>query len=108
MGDGDFVLSIQNLEETKEGYTPKLTIDRLIGKVAEDYSLGMEAIRGNKRSKAICEARALIAYLSAVRLGLSFAEVARCLNLNRSSVARMAQKGGKIASRIDINKWLMS
>lgn len=107
LGDGDFVLSLQQLEEA-DGRRSDLTIEQLIDKAAEAYSLDIESIRGNKKTKALCEARALTAYLASVRLGLSFAETARHLNVNRSSVARMAERGRRIAESIDIEKWLMA
>lgn len=103
LGDGNFVLTLQLQEEGSAPLPPDMTIDELVERVARACFFDPERIISSSKAKEVCRARALIAHIAATRLGCSFAEIARYLGVNRSSAARMAERGASVLTPTEIN-----
>ncbi|MDP1809596.1 MAG: transposase, partial [Actinomycetota bacterium] len=105
LGDSDFVRSLTTLSAEPIDVI-QTHPDEIMDKVGKRYGLSVEQIKGQGKSGDLNEARALIAYLAVVRLGMSFAATAGIMNLHRSTVARLINKGREVAAGMPVNKWL--
>ena len=65
-----------------------IDLDVLIDVVCADLGVDPAELSSPSRQQQICQARALISYLAIRELRISGAEVARRLNIDRSSVSR--------------------
>lgn len=105
LGDSDFVRSLTTLSAEPIDAIHAQT-DEIMDKVGKRYGLSVEQIKGAGKSGDLNEARALITYLAVVRLGMSFAATAGIMNLHRSTVARLVDKGKEVAADTPVNEWL--
>lgn len=91
LGSGDFVLTLLSDNDksiTKAGEN----IDDIIKRVAKDNNITHGQITSRSKSTNLSKARAEIVKLCTTNLKMSFAEVARHLNVNRSTVTRLARR----------------
>ena len=65
-----------------------IDLDVVMGVVATHLGVSKAELCSTSRRQKICQARALISYLAVRRLKISGAEVARLMNIDRSSVSR--------------------
>ncbi|HEB12739.1 MAG TPA: transposase [Actinobacteria bacterium] len=93
LGDSGFVLALQAHEENTRSRREDVGMEDLIKVVADFYSFSTEQIQGNSIKEGLNKARAVAAYLASSKLGLSFAEIARDLNVHRANAARMVNRG---------------
>lgn len=106
LGDSDFVLALQERERKHLDRSGEIEINDLIDTVTDSYDVTLEQIRGLGIADSLNEARSVIAYVASTRLGLSFADIARQLNVHRANAARMAERGKIVPLRADIKTWL--
>lgn len=73
----------------------------LLDKLAGLYGIKIDEITGRSRAREVVEVRALFACLAYDIIGMPQAGIAKSLNVNRSAVARMMQRGHKARNRLD-------
>lgn len=105
LGDSDFVRSLTMVAAEPIDFI-RTNADEIMERVAKRYDLSVEQIKGDGRSRDLNEARALIAHVAVFRLGMSFAATAGIMNLHRSTVARLIDKGREVGAHMPINNWL--
>lgn len=105
LGSGEFVNGLLN--ETEELKLEKhyriqdsgMDLERLVDEIARRLGLGRaEITRGGRRRKVI-EARRIISFLGARRLGLPMAKIASHLNVSKQSISRGAEEGEQILAK---------
>ncbi|MEA3385292.1 MAG: transposase [Thermodesulfobacteriota bacterium] len=98
LGSGDFVSAIlqdaNELEERKTNYG--IGLDELIMRVTGDIGIDMEDLLSSKREQKISNARAIISYLAAIKLGYNGTSLAKVLRMSRKSASRSIKRGKKM------------
>ena len=92
LGSSDYVLNLQTLTEKKTSENSDKKIDELLNNEAKSNGLSLMQLLGGGKSRAVTAAKAGVARRAVTELGLSFAEIARQLNIHRSSVTRLIEK----------------
>lgn len=92
LGDSDYVITLQALTDKLSSKISNENIDDLLKKAAKSHNLSSEQILGRGKSPKLSKVRAEIAHQGVTKLGLSFAEIARKLNLNRSTISRLVAR----------------
>ena len=97
LGSSDYVLALQALTDKGSDEISHENVGDIIKKVAKSHKLTPTQILGRSKTPKLSKARAEIAHTAVTKIGLSFAEAGRHLNLNRSTVARLVAKEGQAA-----------
>lgn len=74
-------------------YVRNLGFEDLFHRIAEEYSVTIDDLRGRGRTKELSEARAVLCHLAISHLQISGAELARRLRQSRSSITRSERRG---------------
>ena len=97
LGSSDFVDKV--LANAGEDYDRRvqlkasgIDLEFVVNMVSAHLEVGMEEVCGPSRRQQACQARALISYLAVQEFGIAGADVARRLNVDRSSVSRAIQR----------------
>ena len=69
-----------------------IDLDGVMGVVSVHLGVNTADLSGPSRRQQICQARALISYLAVRELRISGADVARRMNIDRSSVSRAVRR----------------
>jgi len=98
LGSGDFVNEALRRagddREKRQGI--KISLSKLIEKVASRLDLKVGAIISSSRRRKISDARAIISRLAVADMGYSASEVGRSLGLSRVNVGRCADRGKEV------------
>ena len=101
LGGSDFVQKV--LSASEESFTLRyelksrgINYDKVLERVSELFDLDMEYITGKGRQKDRVEARDLVCYWCASKLGMPMAELARRLNLTLAAVSYAVRRGEEI------------
>jgi putative transposase len=99
-GDGRILGSHDFAERFLPGESPSpsesLSFQELIQRVAQEFSVTVDDLRGRSRTRDLSDARALICHLAISHLKMSGAEVAHHLGQVRSSVTRAKRRGEEL------------
>ncbi len=87
------------LPDESENPTCRLGLQECMEKVAQEFSVTIDALRSKSRTQALSDARAIICHLAVTHLKISGAEVARQLCLARPSVTRAERRGLDMATK---------
>jgi hypothetical protein len=111
LGSSDFVEKV--LEAANETYAKKTAISvqgirfkNLLDAVSRRFDMEPEAIKGNGKSKQVARARAIICSLAVDYSIKNGAQIAREMNLTRSSVSKLVYRGRQEVLRKEIEKKL--
>jgi putative transposase len=106
LGDNDFVLEV--LSESEENLTERYRLksrgfnyEKVIEMVSSIFELEKEYITGKGRQQGRVQARDLLCYLCAVKLGMSITELAKKLDLTLAAVSYSVKRGEKVAREGD-------
>ena len=102
LGDSDFVETVLRLAE--EGLEQKYDLkargydfDRVVERVAEVMSMGIEKVTAFGKSPQTVKARGLLCFWAHRKLGMTTIEIGKRLNLSQSAVSRSSIRGETIA-----------
>lgn len=104
LGDGDFVLDLigREVQIEPEEPDPSKDFQELVAKVCRLIQVSPNLIGSGARARNVVDARAAIAFVAVTELGLTFAETARRINVNRSSVPKLLKRGEEISRKLNI------
>ena len=101
LGDSDFVLEV--LSESEESLTQKYELksrgfnyEKVVERVSLLFELDKEYITGKGRQQDRVQARDLVCYWCAIKLGMTMAELARKLDLTLAAVSYAVNRGEKV------------
>lgn len=102
LGDSDFVENVLRLaeEELEQKYDLKARgydFNRVVQRVAEIMSIGVEEVTALGKSPQTVKARSLLCFWAHRKLGMTTIEIGKNLNLSQSAVSRSSLRGEKIA-----------
>ena len=102
LGDSDFVEAIlrsagEELEQKYELKAKGYDFNRVVQRVAEVMSMGIEEVTAFGKSPQTVKARSLLCFWANRKLGMTTIEIGKKLNLSQSAVSRSSLRGEKIA-----------
>ncbi len=95
LGGGDFVKAALRQAEKRfeKKYLPKRPIGEIVEEIAGKAGLSPQSICSKSRTKEICRARALFAYMAVEETGCTCADIANFLGISQSSVLNAVKRG---------------
>ena len=101
LGSGDFVNEALRKagEDWEKGEKEKMSLARLMGKVASYFDLEESSIISASRKKEIADARAIICYFAIRELRYPGTVVGKSLKIRRYSAFRCAERGKKVLDK---------
>lgn len=101
LGSGDFVNEALSKagEDWEKGKKEKMSLARLMGKVASYFDLEESSIISASRKKKIADARAIICYFAIRELRYPGTVVGKSLKIRRYSALRCAERGKKVLDK---------
>lgn len=92
LGSGDFV---EGLTESGDEVEPGGSVDpeKILDQVSWDHDIPRERIIGGSRAHKVVGARRILAYRLSTEAGMSGCDIARRLNMSRSTASRMIRQG---------------
>ena len=104
LGSGEFVEQLKQEKDVCERLELRMPLARLVALVAKVGNVEPEALRQRRRGAMISEAKSIICYLAARRMGYSGEAVAQALGITRSGVCRGASRGAVLLAQ-NPGKW---
>ncbi len=96
LGSGKFVEGLREKKELMNRISAKISIIELIGRVAEEYGIRVEDIKGGGRKKVLADVRAVASYFGVRELGHSGVKLGEALHLSRSGVSIAVKRGEEL------------
>ena len=85
-------------EELRDRISRPITLEKLLGRVADAYSISGEELKWRSKARPISDARAVACYLAVREAGYKGAEVAAILGLTSAGVSLAVRRGAAIVS----------
>ncbi|WP_232278976.1 transposase [Geotalea uraniireducens] len=104
LGRAEFVEQLKQEKEVSERLDLRMPLAQLVTLVAEVADVEPEALGQRRRGALISDAKSIICYLAARRIGYSGETVAKALGITRSGVCRGASRGAALLAQ-NSGKW---
>lgn len=99
LGSSEFVEQLKQKHDVSEKLECRMPLTQLVTLVAKVSDIEPEALRQRCRGTKISEAKSVICYLAARRIGYSGEAVAKALGITRSGVSRGASRGATLLAQ---------
>jgi len=104
LGSGDFVERLKQEKEVAERLDNRIPLPQLIMRVAEFADIEPQELCQRGRKTMAADAKSIICYLAARKLGYSGETIAKALGITRSGVCRGASRGKALVAQ-NRGKW---
>ena len=103
LGSGDFVGNILFEADKRQDYrfVKRIPLPELISKISNHLETDEDELLCGNRKERNCEARALISFLAARKMGYKFGDIAETLGIHPVTAGRCAEKGRKLVDNDD-------
>ena len=103
LGSGNFVGNVLFEADKRQEYksVKRIPLPELISKISNHLETDEDEVLCGNRKERNCEARALISFLAARKMGYRFGDIAETLGIHRGRAGRCAEKGKKLADNDD-------
>ncbi len=103
LGSGDFVGNILFEADKRQEYraVKRIPLPELISKISNHLETDEDEVLCGNRKERNCEARALISFLAAKKMGYRFNAIAETLGIHPVTAGRCAEKGKKLIDNDD-------
>ncbi len=103
LGSGDFVGNILFEADKRQEYraVKRIPLPELISKISNHLEADEDEVLCGNRKEKNCEARALISFLAAKKMGYRFNAIAETLGIHPVTAGRCAERGKKLIDNDD-------